>query len=207
MSDFSPEPERLQQQGLLRQRHIVKSPQGTHLQLVTKRYLAFCGNDYLGFANHPALVGPGDTVFSDRLNVTCLVDGARLSRAGSWLYPRADTGKLEHMFAKCESPRKLVATDAVFSMDGDIAPLAELLALCEANDAWLTGRRCPRLCRAGAIRASTLTHFDLASPPIIYMGTLGTAAGDSCAFVAGKHDQVACRAALPTLANFDDDVA
>lgn len=145
-----------------------------HLQVVSKRYLVFCGNDYLGLANHPALVGLGDTVFSNRLNHTYLVDGARLSRAEFWLYPRADTGKLEHMFAKGKSPGKLVATDAVFTMNGDNASLAEFLAMCEACDAWLLVDDVHGFAVLGLYGCSVLTHFDLASPPIIYMGTLGS---------------------------------
>jgi 8-amino-7-oxononanoate synthase len=86
-----------------------------------------------------ALAGRGGTVFSDELNHACLIDGARLSRAEVRIYPHLDLAALGRMLERCETPEKLVATDAVFSMDGDLAPLPELLALCERHDAWLAG--------------------------------------------------------------------
>ncbi|PKO56442.1 MAG: 8-amino-7-oxononanoate synthase, partial [Betaproteobacteria bacterium HGW-Betaproteobacteria-21] len=85
----------------------------------------------------PALVGRGDAVFADRLNHASLVDGMLLSRASMHRYPHLDLTALERMLVASTAPRKLIVTDAVFSMDGDVAPLAELLALAERFDAWL----------------------------------------------------------------------
>jgi len=261
MFDFGPRLAQLQQQGLLRKRRIVESPQGAQIQVEGQQYLAFCSNDYLGLANHPrliaaatdglhqyglgagasallsghsraheqlevalarfvgmpralyfsngymanlgiipALVGPGDTVFSDRLNHACLIDGARLSRAEFRVYPHGDTVRLERLLARCTSPRKLVATDAVFSMDGDLAPLAELLALCEKHDALLLvddahgfGVLGPQgrgsLAHCGLTHGG-LMHCGLTSPRIVYMGTLGKAAGAAGAFVAGTAELI-----------------
>ncbi len=85
----------------------------------------------------PALAGRGDAIFADRLNHASLVDGMLLSRAGIHRYPHADMAALEALLAASPARRKLIVTDAVFSMDGDVAPLAELLALAVRHDAWL----------------------------------------------------------------------
>ncbi|HEY9459751.1 MAG TPA: 8-amino-7-oxononanoate synthase [Paralcaligenes sp.] len=133
----------------------------------------------------PALVGAGDAVFSDQLNHACLIDGARLSRAEVKIYPHADTQRLEQLLKESTSPSKLVATDAVFSMDGDIAPLPKILALCEQYNAWLLVDDAHGFGVLGPQGQGSLAHFGLASPRILYMGTLGKAAGVCGAFVAG----------------------
>ena len=96
---------------------------------------------YAGFATNvgviPALVGLGDEIFADRLNHASLIDGALLSRARMQRYRHADLDHLAQMLQASEAKRKLIISDAVFSMDGDVAPLAELLALCERYDAML----------------------------------------------------------------------
>ncbi|MCX7193506.1 MAG: aminotransferase class I/II-fold pyridoxal phosphate-dependent enzyme, partial [Proteobacteria bacterium] len=84
-----------------------------------------------------ALAGRGDTVFADKLNHASLNDAMLLSRANVKRYRHNDIAQLAAMLARTDSGRKLICTDAVFSMDGDMAPLAALLALCEAHDAWL----------------------------------------------------------------------
>ncbi len=189
-----------------------------------------------------SLVGRGDTVFADKLNHASLNDAMLLSRAGVKRYRHNDVKHLAQLLSQTKSGRKLIITDAVFSMDGDIAPVPELLALCEQYDAWLLlddahgfgvlgeqGRgvmshfksksksplaplfqsgesefspelgteidsplctrkeyavgspHCvrPCLCKRGA-------RGDLNSPRIIYMATLGKAAGVSGAFVAAE---------------------
>lgn len=133
----------------------------------------------------PALVGPGDTLFSDRLNHACLVDGARLSKAEFRVYAHGDMVQLERRLAKCTSPRKLILSDAVFSMDGDIAPLPRLVALCEQYNAWLLLDDAHGFGVLGPQGRGSLAHFGLASPRVLYMGTLGKAAGVAGAFVAG----------------------
>jgi 8-amino-7-oxononanoate synthase len=96
---------------------------------------------YAGYAANigivPALVGAGDALFSDALNHACLIDGARLSGARIHRYAHADLGALATALAQCPARRKLVISDAVFSMDGDIADVPALLALCERHDALL----------------------------------------------------------------------
>ncbi|MDP5008687.1 MAG: 8-amino-7-oxononanoate synthase [Glaciimonas sp.] len=139
----------------------------------------------------PALVEPGDTVFCDRLNHACLIDGARLSRAEFRIYPHNDLKKLQQQLAKNTSRRKLIVTDAVFSMDGDIARLPELLALCEQYDAWLLIDDAHGFGVLGPQGRGSLAHFGLASPRVLYMGTFGKAAGVAGAFVAGDATLIA----------------
>ncbi|MEX8192789.1 8-amino-7-oxononanoate synthase [Comamonas guangdongensis] len=148
---------------------------------------------YAGFATNasiiPALVGAGDAVFSDALNHASLIDGCRLSRAQIHRFEHGDLAALESQLSACSVPRKLVVSDAVFSMDGNVADIPGLLTLCERYDALLLlddahgfgvlgpeGRGC--LAAAGLNGAK-------ASPRVLYMATLSKAAGVSGAFVAG----------------------
>jgi 8-amino-7-oxononanoate synthase len=235
------------EQGLLRSRRTLTSPQSPHIIVDGKSYLAFCSNDYLGLANHPqlvtalqqgaqqwgvgagaahlvnghfaphhqieeqlaafvgkpaallfstgymanvgvvqALVGKGDTVFADKLNHASLNDAMLLSRAKAKRYRHGDMTQLEQLLAQTTNGKKLVITDAVFSMDGDIAPLRELLALCERYDAWLYVDDAHGFGVLGEQGRGSLSHFGIASERIIYMATLGKAAGVSGAFVAAE---------------------
>jgi 8-amino-7-oxononanoate synthase len=133
-----------------------------------------------------ALVGKGDTVFADKLNHASLNDAMLLSRAGVKRYRHGDMAQLEKMLAQTHSGRRLVITDAVFSMDGDIAPLRELLALCEQYDAWLYADDAHGFGVLGEQGRGSMAHFGLASERIIYMATLGKAAGVSGAFIAAE---------------------
>jgi len=131
-----------------------------------------------------ALAGRDSEIFADRLNHACLNDGALLSRARLTRYAHADADALAARLAASKAPRKLVATDAVFSMDGDLAPLPRLVDLAEAHDAWLVVDDAHGFGVLGEGRGS-LAHFGIASERIVYMGTLGKAAGVAGAFVAG----------------------
>lgn len=133
-----------------------------------------------------ALVGRSDAVFADRLNHASLNDAALLSRARLIRYPHGDLAALEQKLSTSSARRKLVATDAVFSMDGDIAPVAGLLALCERYDAWLLLDDAHGFGVIGQQGSGILSHLGIASPRIIYMATLGKAAGVSGAFVAAQ---------------------
>ncbi|CAN7566462.1 8-amino-7-oxononanoate synthase [Polaromonas sp. LjRoot131] len=148
---------------------------------------------YAGYATNigivPALVGAGDAIFSDALNHACLIDGARLSRAQIHRYEHADLGALENELSRSTAPRKLVISDAVFSMDGDSADIPALLALCERHDALLLlddahgfGVLGPQ--GRGSLAAAGL-YGAQASRRVLYMATLGKAAGVAGAFVAG----------------------
>jgi 8-amino-7-oxononanoate synthase len=133
-----------------------------------------------------ALVGHGDTVFADKLNHASLNDAMLLARAEVKRYRHGDMAQLAQLLAKTGSGRKLIVSDAVFSMDGDIAPLPELLALCERHDAWLLVDDAHGFGVLGDQGRGSLAHFDIDSPRIIYMATLGKAAGVSGAFVAAE---------------------
>jgi 8-amino-7-oxononanoate synthase len=236
----------LEAQGLLRIRRILESAQGAHVTVDGHAYLAFCSNDYLGLAAHPALVeaacqgaaqygvgagashliightaahhqletelaqflqqdaallfstgymanlgivtalmGRNDLVLADKLNHASLNDAALLSRARLVRYNHIDLDHLERLLARSSERKKLVVSDAVFSMDGDIAPLPELLALCERYDAYLLVDDAHGLGVLGAHGRGILEHFGVDSPRLIYMATLGKAAGVFGAFVAG----------------------
>ncbi len=236
---------------LRRQRRVVMPAGGAYLQVDGQRLLAFCSNDYLGLASHPALVqaacegaqafgvgagasplvsghsaanaalevslarfvglpralyfyagyatnigivpalvGKGDAIFSDALNHACLIDGARLSGAQIHRYAHADLAALEQELANSPARRKLILSDAVFSMDGDVADVPALLALCERHDALLLLDDAHGFGVLGPQGRGCLAHFGLsgenASPRVLYMATLGKAAGVAGAFVAGS---------------------
>lgn len=136
----------------------------------------------------PALVGRGDAVFADKLNHASLIDAVQLSRADSQRYAHGDLAMLERLLATSNARRKLILSDAVFSMDGDLAPLPGLLELAERYDAWLVVDDAHGFGVLGEHGRGTLAHFslDTDNPRLVYMGTLGKAAGASGAFVAGS---------------------
>lgn len=147
------------------------------------RALSFSSGYLANLAIVSALAARGDMVVADRLNHACLNDGALLARARLLRYAHGDARAAAQRLDAAGTARCLVATDAVFSMDGDVAPLPELLALVEARDAWLVVDDAHGFGVLGEGRGS-LAHFGLASPRIVYMGTLGKAAGVAGAFVA-----------------------
>jgi 8-amino-7-oxononanoate synthase len=126
----------------------------------------------------------GDAIFADKLNHASLNDAALLARADLQRYRHNDLAQLEGQLSVSKAPRKLVIADAVFSMDGDLAPVPELLALCERYDAWLLLDDAHGFGVLGEQGRGVLSHFGVQSPRIIYMATLGKAAGVSGAFVA-----------------------
>ena len=133
-----------------------------------------------------ALVGKGDTVFADKLNHASLNDAMLLSRAHTKRYRHGDLEQLSQLLEQTPDGRKLLITDAVFSMDGDLAPLRELLVLCEQHDAWLYVDDAHGFGVMGKQGRGSLSHCNIQSPRLIYMATLGKAAGVSGAFVAAE---------------------
>ncbi|WP_020167824.1 MULTISPECIES: 8-amino-7-oxononanoate synthase [Methylotenera] len=133
-----------------------------------------------------ALMGRHDAIFADKLNHACLNEGAYLSRAAFHRFPHNDVVALEKLLKESTANHKLIAADAVFSMDGDIAPLAEYLALCEKYDAYLYIDDAHGFGVLGKHGKGSLSHLNLKSPRIIMMATLGKAAGVAGAFVAGE---------------------
>ena len=138
----------------------------------------------------PALAGRGDAIFCDRLNHASLIDAARLSRAELNIYPHLDLAALERELAASKARHKTIITESVFSMDGDLAPLPDLLVLAERHDAWLLVDDAHGFGLLGPQGRGAAAHFGLASPRLIYMGTLGKAAGAAGAFVAGTQNAI-----------------
>lgn len=148
---------------------------------------------YAGFATNisviPALVGPGDALFADELNHASLIDGARLSKARMQRFAHGNLTELAAQLAASTARRRLIVSDTVFSMDGDVADLSGLLALAEAHDALLMiddahglGVLGPQ--GRGALAAAGLTGPN-ASRRVLYMSTLSKAVGVAGGFVAG----------------------
>ena len=133
-----------------------------------------------------ALVGKADTVFADKLNHASLNDAMLLSRANIKRYRHNDMAQLASLLEQTVSGRKLVITDAVFSMDGDLARLPEILSLCERYDAWMLVDDAHGFGVLAEQGNGSLAHFGIASSRIIYMATLGKAAGVFGAFVAAE---------------------
>lgn len=242
----------LNAQGLLRQRRMLEYAHGVRVRVDGRELLSFSSNDYLGLAQHPALmeavaqalpemgvgagashlitghhaahhalemqfaawagypaallfstgymanlavvtslVGRGGEVFADRLNHASLNDAALLSRAKFSRYAHHDLAGLARLLAASSASHKIVVVDAVFSMDGDLADLPAILALCELYDAWLLVDDAHGFGVLGPEGRGTLAHFGLHAPRIVYMATLGKAAGVAGALVAAESDVVA----------------
>jgi 8-amino-7-oxononanoate synthase len=156
---------------------------GPHLE--SARALSFCTGYMANLAILTALGADADAeLFSESLNHASIIDGARLARAQVKVYPHADLDALARLLEASNATAKLVVTDSVFSMDGDLAPLPAMLALCERHNAWLVIDDAHGFGTLGANGRGALEHFNLRSPNLVYMGTLGKAAGVGGAFVA-----------------------
>jgi len=174
--------------------HLVSGHNATHHRLenelaafVSKPAALLFSTGYMAnLGVVQALVGKGDTVFADKLNHASLNDAMQLSRATAKRYRHNDMTQLAKLLKQAKSGRKLVITDAVFSMDGDLAPLPELLALCEQHDAWLLIDDAHGFGVLGEQGRGSLAHFGIASKRVICMATLGKAAGVFGAFVAAE---------------------
>lgn len=136
----------------------------------------------------PALAREGDLILSDALNHASIVDGCRLSRAQTVIYRHRDTEHLRELLKKAQGKRRIVITDTVFSMDGDIAPLPDIVAACREHDALLYIDDAHGTGVLGGGRG-TLHHFGITPEPwIIQMGTFSKALGSFGAYVAASHD-------------------
>lgn len=137
------------------------------------------------------LAGRDDVVFEDRLNHASLLDGALFSRARLQRFRHNDLDHLEKLLSGSPAKVRLVATDGVFSMDGDIAALPSLSSLCRAHGAWLAVDDAHGIGVLGQTGGGALQHFGLSqSEAPILMGTLGKALGTFGAFVAGSHELI-----------------
>lgn len=239
---------RLKAASLYRRRQVINSPQATVIQLNGSPVLSFCSNDYLGLANHPALiealqkgaakygVGSGSAhlvsghfkphhdlelrlaeltqrprallfstgymanlgilpalaqrkqiILEDRLNHASLIDGARLADARLNRYSHNDLTAVSAGLEKHRDENCIIATDSVFSMDGDVAPLTDLAKLSRVHNALLMVDDAHGFGLRGKHGAGTLTELGLSHDDVpVLMGTLGKACGTFGAFVAGS---------------------
>ncbi|QQD20058.1 8-amino-7-oxononanoate synthase [Spongiibacter nanhainus] len=238
-----------QSQSRYRRRRTVASPQGREIQLNGRRVLQFCSNDYLGLANHPALVdamqqtadrrgvgagashlvcghsdihhqleqrlaaitgrdrallfstgymanlgtvsallGKGDHILEDRLNHASLLDAGLLSGARFQRFQHNSLDDLSRRLSKLpDDGQRLIVVDAVYSMDGDRAPLAELASLSAQHNAWLMADDAHGFGVLGEHGAGSAQEAGLDQQQLpVLMGTLGKAIGSFGAFVAGS---------------------
>jgi 8-amino-7-oxononanoate synthase len=135
-----------------------------------------------------AVVGPRDVVFCDSLNHASLIDGCRLSRATIHTYPHADMSALRDLFVAHRSTarRALVVTDGLFSMDGDLAPLADIVALAREYGAWTYLDDAHAVGVLGASGRGSAEQLGVREGIDVTMGTLGKAFGVAGAFVYGS---------------------
>ena len=138
-----------------------------------------------------ALMGPDDTIFSDSLNHASIIDGCRLSRADIRIYRHSDTDHLSELFkTRPQSGQRLIVTDTVFSMDGDLAPLAQIVALAQEYDAWVMVDEAHATGVFGPHGGGLVEELGLAQQIDIQMGTLGKALGCVGAYIAGSHELI-----------------
>ncbi|MES9972654.1 MAG: 8-amino-7-oxononanoate synthase [Candidatus Thiodiazotropha sp.] len=138
-----------------------------------------------------ALLKQGDRLFEDRLNHASLLDAGQLTRARMQRYRHADPESLRSQLKGSEEGQALIATDGVFSMDGDLAPLPSLVELARRHQAWLMVDDAHGLGVLGEGGGGVLSHFDLDSDDVpILMGTLGKGFGTYGAFVAGSEELI-----------------
>ncbi len=262
MIDLASELTALRQAGLYRQRRLLSGPQGVRPRIDGRERLAFCSNDYLGLAAHPAVIealrdgavrdgvgsgashlitghhqahaaledalaaflgrervllfstgymanlgviqalcGRGDQLLADRLNHASLLDGAQLSQARLRRYPHADTDRLKtmlgstHRSAGQSAGARLIVSDGVFSMDGDLAPIPALATIANATGATLMIDDAHGIGILGAQGRGSLEHLgfdgaDAQTAVPVLIGTLGKALGTVGAFVAGSAELI-----------------
>jgi 8-amino-7-oxononanoate synthase len=146
-----------------------------------------------------ALLDSGDVILIDRLVHASIVDAARLSRARLRVFPHRDLNALEHILQRLTrraspgspppphpAPRILIVTESIFSMDGDVAPLRELVQLKDRYGAWLMVDEAHATGLYGQLRRGLVDEFSLLSQVEIQMGTLGKALGASGGFICGS---------------------
>lgn len=145
--------------------------------------LFFCTGYMANLAVLTSLGHAEAEIFSDSLNHASLIDGTRLAKAPVQRYAHNNIAALETLLQGSNARHKLIVTDGVFSMDGDLAPLRALLALAEQYDAWLIVDDAHGFGVLGAGGRGILEHIGLHSERLILIGTLGKAVGVAGAFV------------------------
>ena len=139
-----------------------------------------------------AILGPDDVIVSDRLNHASIIDGARLSKAEIKVFEHRDAADAERLLTETAKPgrRQLLITDGVFSMDGDIAPLGDLVEVAERREAIMMIDDAHASGVLGTGGAGTVDHFGLHGRVDIQVGTLSKAIGSLGGYVAGSHDLI-----------------
>ena len=179
--------------------HLITGHQGEHDALEEEladftgrqRALLFSTGYMANLGLATALVRKGGTVIGDGLNHASLIDAGRIARAALDHYPHGDVAALGRQLAAHDSRPVLVLTDGVFSMDGDLAPLPALAAVCERHGAYLAVDDAHGLGVIGATGRGSLEHFGLSARDVpALVGTLGKAFGSFGAFIAGDADLI-----------------
>jgi glycine C-acetyltransferase/8-amino-7-oxononanoate synthase len=156
----------------------------------TEAALVFSSGYAAAVGTISALVGPGDVVILDKLCHACIIDGSRLSGAVVRVFPHNDLGGLERLLRwaanKHGGKRVLVATESVFSMDGDVAPLCEIVSLKERFGAWLLVDEAHAVGVLGERGAGLLEALNLAARVEVHLGTLSKALGGAGGYVCGS---------------------
>ena len=138
-----------------------------------------------------SLVSKGDLAICDKLNHASIIDGCRLSGADFRVYPHCDMEKLENILKKSTKyPRKLIVTDTVFSMDGDIAPLPDIVRIAHKYEAMVMADEAHGTGVFGENGRGVVEHFNLSKKVSIVMGTLSKAVGSLGGYVSGDADLI-----------------
>jgi 8-amino-7-oxononanoate synthase len=138
-----------------------------------------------------ALAGRGDLVLLDRLSHASIIDGALLSGARFKRYPHGDASAAERLLEESPEEATVVATDGVFSMDGDVAPLQQLAKSAKARNAWLVVDDAHGIGVLGSEGRGSVEHCGVSADDVpVLVGTLGKAFGSFGAFVAGSRDLI-----------------
>lgn len=163
------------------ERSLARFKGSEHALLFPSGYMANIGTI-------PALVGPGDVIYSDALSHASLIDGCRLSKATIRVFPHADIDALVLMLEadRHEFRRALIVVEGIFSMDGDLFPLDRLVPLARRFDAWTYVDDAHGTGVLGATGAGSVEHFGVTGQIDVVVGTLGKALGTSGAYVAGS---------------------
>lgn len=157
----------------------------------TEAALVFPSGYHANIGAISALMGPGDTILSDALNHASIIDGCRLSRASIQVFRHCDMGHLEQLLASGpRSGQRLIVTDSVFSMDGDVAPLADIVTLARRYQAWVMVDEAHATGVFGSHGGGVVEDLGLTHDVDIHMGTLGKALGGSGAYVAGSRELI-----------------
>ena len=148
-----------------------------------------------GFSTNVGVIGAlttaDDVICSDALNHASIVDGCRLSAARTAVYAHGDTDRLEAILRdEASAAKRMIVTDAVFSMDGDVAPLPRIVELAERYDAFIMLDEAHATGVLGPGGRGTQAHFGLHGAVPVLMGTLGKALGSVGGFVAGSRDLI-----------------